>query len=273
MASDTIAEALLDAADDKDVKAILFRVNSPGGSPGASDQIWNAGERAQKLGKPVVIDMSGVAGSGGYWISMGADKIIAQPTTLTGSIGVVGGKFIFKGLYDKLGVTSGEIAVGGDKQFMFSDQRPFTAEEWAVLRKTFDAVYGDFTRKVADGRHLPLDQVLAVAKGRVWTGADAKERGLVDELGGLKTAIAAAKSLAKLAPDAQIELRRYPEHRSFFAALFGAMGASARVAHTLSLIATTFDLQPNSKVFDAARRAQALERDRIQSIAPPIEIH
>jgi protease-4 len=273
MAGDTVAKALLDAADDKDVKAILFRVNSPGGSAIASDQIWNAVERAQKAGKPVVIDMSGLAASGGYWVSMGADKIIAQPTTITGSIGVVGGKFILKGLYDKLGVHAGEISVGGDKQFMFSDQHPFTAEEWAALRKAFDAVYGDFTRKVADGRHLPLDKVREAAKGRAWTGTDAKRLGLIDELGGLKTAIAAAKSLAKLAPDAPIELRRYPERRSFFETLFSTMGASARAAHTLSLIAETFDLQPSSKVFDAARRAQALERDRIQSIAPPIEVH
>lgn len=274
MASDTVSSAILEAANDKNVKAIIFRVNSPGGSATASDQIWNAVEVAQKKGKPVIINMSGLAASGGYWVSMGADKIVAEPTTITGSIGVVGGKFILKGVYDKLGITVGELQVGNDKQLMFSEQHPFTNEEWAILRKAFDSVYFNFTHKVADGRKLPLDQVLSNAKGRVWTGAQGKEkeRGLVDEIGGLKTAIATAKSLAKIAPDAPVELKRFPAQRSLFEAVFGAMGASARVAHTLSSLADVFALAPSTKILDAARRADAFERERIQAIAAPVDI-
>ncbi|MFO1187958.1 MAG: signal peptide peptidase SppA [Alphaproteobacteria bacterium] len=274
MASDTVSSAILEAAKDKNVKAIIFRVNSPGGSATASDQIWNAVEVAQKKGKPVIINMSGLAASGGYWVSMGADKIIAEPTTITGSIGVVGGKFILKGVYDKLGISVGELQVGNDKQFMFSEQHPFTNEEWAVLRKAFDSVYFNFTHKVADGRKLPLDQVLANAKGRVWTGAQAaeKERGLVDEIGGLKTAIASARTLAKLPADAPVELRRYPAPKGFFDAVFGAMGASAHVARTLSTLADVFALAPSAKLIDAARRADAFERQRIQALSAPVDI-
>lgn len=274
MASDTVSAAILEAAKDKNVKAIIFRVNSPGGSATASDQIWNAVEVAQKKGKPVVINMSGLAASGGYWVSMGADRIVAEPTTITGSIGVVGGKFILKGVFDKLGISVGELQVGNDKQFIFSEQHPFTNEEWAVLRKAFDSVYFNFTHKVAEGRKIPLDQVLAIAKGRVWTGAQAveKERGLVDETGGLKAAIASARALAKLPADAPVELRRYPAQKSFFATVFGAMGASARVAHTLSALADVFALAPSAKAIDAARRADAFERQRIQAITAPVDI-
>ena len=273
MAGDTVSEALLAAADDKDVKAIIFRVNSPGGSAIASDQIWYAVSRAQKKGKPVIIDMSGVAASGGYWVSMGADKIIAEPTTITGSIGVVGGKFILKGIYDKLGIHVGELSVGGDRMHMLSDQHPFTPEEWLALRKTFDAVYSEFTHKVASGRNIPLDQVLSNAKGRAWIGTDAKERGLVDELGGLKEAIAAAKKLAKIEPAAPVQLRHFPGHKSFFEVLFGAMGASAQAAHALSVISDVLELAPSAKMIDELKRAQTLDHDGVQAIARPVTIH
>lgn len=273
MASDTISEALNDAADDKSVKAIIFRVNSPGGSATASDQIWNAVARAQKKGKPVIIDMAGVAASGGYWVSMGADRIIAEPTTISGSIGVVGGKFILKGVYDKLGINVRELTVGGDKMHMFSDQHAFTPEEYEALRRTFDTVYGQFTEKVASGRHLPLDKVRDIAKGRVWIGADAKDRGLVDELGGLKESIAAAKRFAKLEPHAAVQLKHFPEHKSFFETLFGAMGASAEAARSLSVISDVLQLGPSAKVIDELKREETFEHDRVQAIADPISIH
>jgi protease-4 len=273
LAGDTVSKAILDAANDKDVQAIVFRVNSPGGSATASDQVWNAIERAQKKGKPVVINMSGVAASGGYWVAMGADKIIAEPTTITGSIGVVGGKLILKGLYQKLGINVGELSVGSDKQHMFSVQHPFSPSEFLALQKVFDAVYGDFTRKVSDGRKIPLEKVRELAKGRVWVGTDAKDRNLVDEFGGLKTALASAKALAKLTPDAAIELKRFPSKKSFFEQIFSAMGTSARVAHTLSLVAQAFDLQPAAAILEEGRREQALQHNRVQAITDPIDIH
>ncbi len=273
MASDTVSDALIEAAKDKNVKAIIFRVNSPGGSAIASDQIWNAVGRAQKAGKPVIIDMAGVAASGGYWVSMGADYIVAEPTTISGSIGVVGGKFILKGLYDKVGVHVGELSVGGNKMFMFSDQHPFSAEEWVALRKAFDSVYNTFTQRVSQGRHIPLDKVLDMAKGRVWIGTDAKDRNLVDQLGGLKEAIVAAKKFGKIDAAAPIQLKRFPAEKNFFETLFGAMGASAQAAHTLSTVGDILALEPNAKAIEELKRAQALDHDHINALSDDVTIH
>jgi len=270
---DTVSEAFEDAVKDNDVKAIVFRVNSPGGSPTASDQVWNAVARARAKGKPVVVDMSGVAASGGYWISMNADKIIAEPSTITGSIGVVGLKFVLKGLYDKLGITTSEMSVGGDKQFMFSDQHPFTPEEWLAYRKVFDVTYGNFVSKVAAGRKLPVDTVKDIARGRVWSGTDAKDRGLVDQLGGLKVAIASAKDLAHISKDAPVRLKSFPPEKSFIEQLFTAFGASAEVAHSLSIFAEVMKLQPASEVIDALKAREAQGNSPVSAQMPPIEVH
>ncbi|MFZ1988590.1 MAG: signal peptide peptidase SppA [Alphaproteobacteria bacterium] len=270
---DTVADAFEDAVKDNDVKAIVFRVNSPGGSPTASDQVWNAVARARAKGKPVVVDMSGVAASGGYWISMNADKIIAEPSTITGSIGVVGLKFVLKGLYDKLGVTTSELSVGGDKQFMFSDQHPFTPEEWLAYRKVFDTTYGTFVSKVAAGRKLPLDTVKDIARGRVWSGTDAKDRGLVDAIGGLKVAIASAKDLAHIAKDAPVQLKSFPPEKSFIEQLFTAFGASADVAHSLGVFAEVMKLQPTTEVINALKAREAQGTDPVSARMAPITVH
>ena len=270
---DTVADAFEDAIKDNNVKAIVFRVNSPGGSPTASDEVWNAVARAHAKGKPVVVDMAGVAASGGYWISMNADKIVAEPSTITGSIGVVGFKFVLKGLYDKLGITTSEMSVGGDKQFMFSDQHPFTPEEWLAYRKVFDVTYGSFVSKVAAGRKLPLDTVKEIAKGRVWSGTDAKDRGLVDSLGGLKVAIATAKDLAHISKDSPVQLKSFPPEKNFVEQVFTALGASTEVAHSLSIFAEVMRLEPAGDVIKALRAREAQEKTPVSARITPIEVH
>jgi protease-4 len=207
MGSETVAAALRAATAAGPVKAIVFRVNSPGGSYVASDTIWREVACAREAGKPVVVSMGDVAGSGGYFVACGADAIVAQPGTLTGSIGVVGGKAVLTGLRERLGIGHGTVTEGRHA-LMFSAQQEFSAEEWQRLQDWLDRVYDDFTAKVAAGRGMSREQVHEVARGRVWTGADARERGLVDELGGLHRAAEIACERADL--PAETELRRYP---------------------------------------------------------------
>ena len=176
------------AAADKDVKAILFRVDSPGGSYVASDTIWREVVNARKAGKPVIVSMGDLAGSGGYFVAMAADKIVAQPGTITASIGVLGGKMLTSGLWDKVGLTWDEVHQGNNAT-MFTGTQDYTPAEWARFEAWLDRVYVDFTGKVAEGRKLPKEKVLEIAKGRIWSGQDAKNLGLVDELGGYDTAL------------------------------------------------------------------------------------
>lgn len=202
--SDTVAKALNDAAADKTIKAIVLRVDSPGGSGLASDIIWRAVEQAVQK-KPVVVSMSDVAASGGYYISASASKIIAQPSTITGSIGVVAGKPVMRGFYDWLGL-SNEYVLRGKTAGMFratekfSDEERVKFEEW--IKTTY---YRDFIPKVAKGRSKDPEYIDSVGQGRVWTGAQAKDRGLVDEFGGLDKAIDVAKQLAKIPADKGVE--------------------------------------------------------------------
>jgi protease-4 len=207
MGSDTIAAALRAATADDQARAIVLRVNSPGGSYVASDTIWREVVRARDAGKPVVVSMSDVAASGGYFISMAADVIVAQPATITGSIGVLSGKPVLGEALGRVGVTSDSV-VQGAHSAMFSQLKPFTEDEWALLSDWLDHIYADFTGKVADGRGMTTERVHELARGRVWTGADALAHGLVDELGGLDRAAAAARSRAGLPATAQ--LRAYP---------------------------------------------------------------
>ena len=205
--SDTVVAALRSAATARDVRAVVLRVVSPGGSYVASDAIWRQVALTRQAGKPVVVSMGDVAASGGYFVSMGADVIVAQPGTVTGSIGVVSGKQVVDGLVDRLGVAHEGVA-GGRHGLMFSPLRSFTDDEWERLNAWLDRIYDDFIAKVAHGRGLPAARVHEIARGRVWTGADAKERGLVDELGGMETALALAKQQAGLPTSA--EPRVYP---------------------------------------------------------------
>jgi protease-4 len=178
-----VTGALRSAIKAHDVKAIVLRVMSPGGSYVASDAIWRHVGLARRAGKPVVVSMDDVAASGGYFVSMGADVLVAEPGTITGSIDVAAGKPVVDGLTARLGIRHDHLAVG-DHALMFSPLHGFSDDEWARLNTYLDQIYDDFTAKVAEGRKLAAHHVHEVARGRVWTGADAKERGLVDELGG-----------------------------------------------------------------------------------------
>lgn len=207
--SETIGAAFRAAVNDDRVKAIVFRVDSPGGSYVASDAIWRHVVLARRHGKPVVVSMGRLAASGGYFVSMAADAIVAQPATLTGSIGVLGGKVVAAGLWDRVGIAHGSVTAG-DHALMFSSNRSFSDGEWERMHAMLDRIYDDFTAKVAEGRGLDRDDVDDVARGRVWTGADARDRGLVDEIGGLAHAIELAKNRAGIGPGVEVDLRSYP---------------------------------------------------------------
>jgi protease IV len=207
MGSDTVAAALRSALSDERVRAVLLRVNSPGGSATASDTIWREVVRLRAAGKPVVVSMSDVAASGGYYIAAAADVIVAQPGTLTGSIGVIMGKPVLEDALHRVGATTDSVSVGAGAT-MLSPFHPFTEEEWSRINAWLDAIYTDFTEKVASGRRMPVERVHEVARGRVWTGADAAQNGLVDELGGMRAAAEIARRRAGLPADAP--LRVYP---------------------------------------------------------------
>ncbi len=246
MGSDSMTAALRAAIADQHIKAIVLRVNSPGGSYVASDSIWREVVRARNAGKPVVVSMSDVAASGGYFISMAADAIVAQPGTVTGSIGVFSGKPVVSDLLAKAGVSTDSIVLG-DHAAMFSTTKPFTSDEWQIVDAWLDHIYADFTGKVATGRGLSAERVHELARGRVWTGADALERKLVDDLGGVEEAAAIARRRAGLAPTAPLvpfprlaplERLRPPsnseDRRAFAAASSGAQNATAVAAALLA---------------------------------------
>ena len=207
MGSDTVAAALRSATSDERVRAVLLRVNSPGGSAVASDTIWREVVRTRAAGKPVVVSMSDVAASGGYYISMAADIIVAQPGTLTGSIGVILGKPVLEEALGRAGITTDSVSVGRGAT-MFAPTHPFSEDEWQRINIWLDAIYRDFTEKAASGRRMTVDRMHELARGRVWTGADAAQNGLVDELGGMSAAAEIARRRAGLPADAP--LRVYP---------------------------------------------------------------
>ncbi|MFI7424712.1 signal peptide peptidase SppA [Nonomuraea sp. NPDC049684] len=206
MGSDTISAALRAARRDEHVKAVVFRVDSPGGSYVASDTVWREVTLTRRV-KPVIVSMGDLAASGGYFVSMGADVIVAQPGTLTGSIGVYGGKPVMTDLLQKIGINT-ELVADGVNAGMFSTARGFSPEQWDRVNAWLDRIYDDFVGKVAQSRDLTRERVHELARGRVWTGADAHANGLVDELGGLEHALGLARERARLADDAPV--RVYP---------------------------------------------------------------
>ena len=207
--ADTIAAGLREAAADDSVSAIVLRVDSPGGSVSASETIWREVKKARDRGKPVVASMGAVAASGGYYVAMGADAIVANPGTITGSIGVITGKLIARDLKERLGVGSDAVRTNANAD-AWSIDAPFTPEQHARVEAEADLCYADFVQRVAEGRKLSTDAVEAVARGRIWTGADALGHGLVDELGGLRTAVRRAKVLVGLDEDAKVNIVGYP---------------------------------------------------------------
>jgi protease-4 len=227
--SDEVSDAFYEAIDDKDVKAIVFRVSSPGGSDTASEQILAAVKAARKAGKPVVVSMGTYAASGGYWISSQANEIVAQPTTLTGSIGVYGGKFALGEALSRFGIDMRTTSVGGDYAGAFGAAEGFNPTQRAAFSRWMDHIYDGFVTRVAEGRQLPPDRVRELAKGRVWTGVQARQLKLVDQLGGFYDAVDRAKALAGIKGEVRIKMMDAPASPfEAFEQLFGVSSTSVR---------------------------------------------
>jgi len=217
LGSDTLIDAIREARRDSSLRAIVLRIDSPGGSAAASDAIWRElmVAKNERADRPIVASMSDLAASGGYYIAMPANVIVAQPSTLTGSIGIFGGKIVTGGTYEKLGAHIESTSIGRNAE-LDSPVRPFNPEELKKVQEQLQAFYDGFVEKVAQSRHTTPEKVDAIAQGRVWTGRQARENGLVDSLGGLDAAIAIAKQRAKLPADADVEIVVYPPPKSFY---------------------------------------------------------
>ncbi|MBV9687174.1 MAG: signal peptide peptidase SppA, partial [Alphaproteobacteria bacterium] len=227
MAASELTRAFRAAVRDPSVRAILFRIDSPGGSVVASESIWREVVFARERGKPVVVSMGDVAGSGGYYVAAAADKIIAQPATLTGSIGVLAGKLVVADLLKKIGVSTDSAQIGANAA-MFSPTADFSAQAHSRLEAFLDETYRGFKDHVATGRHMTPEEVEAVAKGRVWSGEDAKARGLVDELGGYSVALRLAREVASLPPDAPFTLTVFPREETLPELLYNRLSGKDR---------------------------------------------
>lgn len=254
MGSSSVARWLRQARRDPSIQAVIFRVDSPGGSAVGSDTIWREVILTKKE-KPIVVSMSDLAGSGGYWVAMSAHKIVAQPQTWTGSIGVVWGKPNMKRLYEKLGV-SAERLTYGEKADIFSTFRKWTDEERALIKEEMSWTYDQFLIKVAEGRQLSKDEVDRIGKGRVWTGRQAKELGLVDEIGGLSKAVELAKDLAGIPAGDPVRFVVEPKKKaSFFEMISG-----------IPLMKTDLKIDPRlEKILSSLR---LFENERIWAIMP-----
>lgn len=263
MGSETIVEALEKAGKDDDIKAIVLRVNSPGGSALASDMIWRA---TQKIDKPIVVSMGDVAASGGYYISMGADKIFAEPGTITGSIGVVGGKISLGGLFHKIGVAIDSIS-RGENSNIFSPTSKFSDSERAVVEAMMKDIYRLFTTKAAEGREMKVEDLEKLAGGQVYSGRIAKRLSLVDELGTLKDAFHAAKELGGLDPEKKYRLEVLPEPANPFEELFGSDLDDAE--RETRLIDGMSQLVPEVRgVVNYAMQFRKLARERVFLLMP-----
>jgi len=264
MGGDTVSAGFDAALKDKRVKAIVFRVSSPGGSPAASDQILAAADRAREAGKPVVISMGQYAASGGYYVSAHADHIVALPQTITGSIGVFGGKIALEGTFAKVGYNIDGITVGGEYAGAYSPDAPFTPTQAEAYRGQLQDIYDDFTTRVSNGRDIPLERVKEIAKGRVWTGAQAKEIGLVDELGGIMTAIDAAKKLAEIDADEDVRIKIFPRQKTIedqINELFTGSAQMAQDVQTLQELAALPEVQAAIRARNGARFGQEMKAD------------
>lgn len=258
---ETYAAALDKALKDDDVKAVVFRISSGGGSAAASDQIMAAVKRVQDADKPVVISMGQYAASGGYYIAAPADHIVAMPQTITGSIGVFGGKIAFEETFEKAGYNLEAIRIGGEYAGAYSIDTPFTEAQLDGYQREMDKIYEDFVGVVADGRNMSREAVIDVAEGRVWTGQQAMTRGLVDELGGFDTALRAAKRLAELDEDAVVHLKRFPRPKTrdeLFNELLSGTASTGQDLEALSALMDRPEVQALLAISDDAK-AQGAE--------------
>jgi protease-4 len=273
MGAESVSDALAEALDNDDIKAVVFRVNSPGGIYVASDEIRRQVERAKSKKVPVIVSMGDVAASGGYFVAVDAARIVAQPGSVTGSIGVVGGKMVLSGLWDRIGVSFDAVQVG-DNAGIMSAETDFTPAQWQILQDNLDAVYADFTGHVAAARDLDPQQLSAAAKGRIWTGQDALEVGLVDRLGGFETALAATREALGLSANAPLRLETFPAAKdtveAFLKDLFGVdadnpgvLGALRGLAHLAETLAPVADaLDPATAPAGTQLRAPVLRQPR-----------
>lgn len=264
--SDTIIKAVRKAKDDENVKAIVLRIDSPGGSALASDLMWR---ELKQCGKPVVASMGNTAASGGYYIAMGAQKVFAEPGTLTGSIGVVGGKIALGGLYDKIGLTT-DVISRGQNSGVLSSLTKFSDSERVAMQKLMQEIYDQFTAKVAETRGMSREEVEKLARGRVYTGKTAKELKLVDEIGTLDDAVAHAQKLAGLADDEDVERIVLPRATSPFESLFGPIDVDARTPAADQVIAAGLKrISPEvAAEFQIGSLLQLLSRERRLTVMP-----
>jgi protease-4 len=262
MGSDTIAEELRRTRLDDEVKAVILRVDSGGGSASASEVIRREVELTRRR-KPVVVSMSDVAASGGYWIAMSANKIVAQPGTITGSIGVLTGKFNLGGLYTKLGLSKDYVKTTDNATLDYPFENFTEAQRNAVLR-LMQETYRTFIEGVAEGRRMPVEAVDKIGQGRVWTGERARQLGLVDSLGGLDTAIAAAKELARIPASEQVSLLRLPAPRSLVGNLLDLLGGEETSEDT---VAGRFR---QLAVPSWLKGLEALEREPVWALLPAV---
>jgi protease-4 len=253
MGSDTVCAGIRAAAKNDKIKVILFRVNSPGGSYVASDAVLRELARAREKGKKVVVSMGDLAGSGGYIVALAADRVIAQPGTITGSIGVLALKFITPGFWDKLGI-SHDAAETARNASMWSGLTAYTPEQFAKFNAWLDRVYTEFTDKVATGRKLPKERVLEIAKGRIWSGEDAVKLGLVDELGGFTHAVDVAREMSGIAPGKNVKLIRYPRPTSLLDALTGKSPENSEKTMISTLLQALAPLRPALQIIEQMQR-------------------
>jgi protease IV len=251
LGSDTMVEYIRKARGDDSIKAIVLRIDSPGGSAIASDVVWREVMLTRPV-KPIVASMSDVAASGGYYIAMPAHAIVAEPATLTGSIGVVMLKFVIDGTLKKLGMNIEGVSKGRFAD-IYSPVRAFTPEERVKVLAHMQATYDTFVEKAAAGRNTTPERIDAVGQGRVWTGKQAKQLGLVDELGGLERALAIAKQRANLSPDSEVELVVYPGRKSIYEIVKNPFGSSERFGSLGAMLGIR-------------------ERQALQTIAAPLRV-
>jgi len=262
--SERIGKAFRDAVKDPDVRAILFRIDSPGGSYTAADAVWREVANARSAGKPVIVSMGDVAASGGYFAAMPADRIIAQPGTITGSIGVFSGKFVMAEMWKKLGVSWDEVH-SGQNAGMWSSNQAFSPAAWDRLNTMLDHIYADFTGKAGKARNLTPEQMDKLARGRIWPGDLAQKVGLIDEVGGYATAFADIRRIAHLPSQMPLDLEQFPKPRDPVEVLMEMMrtghvptdiSASLAVLHQLAQLKTT--LAPVSALLSSDGKAELM---------------
>src|SRR5215471_10896711 len=268
MAATELTRAFRAAVRDPAVRAILFRIDSPGGSAVASESIWREVVFARERGKPVIVSMGDVAGSGGYYVAAAADKIVAQPATLTGSIGVLAGKLVIADLLKKIGVATESAQIGANAA-MFSPTANFSERGRARLEAFLDETYRGFKDHVATGRHMTEEEVEAVAKGRVWSGEEAKARGLVDELGGYAVALRLAKQAANISAEASVTLTVFPREKGVAELLYDRLAGKDRESE--DGIASSGSIEHSLKAIQPLlQRLEAILDSPVVLMMPPL---